>query len=767
MPIQSARIHSECVTKFLESDEIASDSYFHSCFTDLRTCLRLKDLVKARLILLSHQDAFLTQDLCTVEPTQFVTSILYLCRYKYPLLADSLSTYPIPHKWYKCKCSECPCVGSYTPLLCGDEIHKFDWLTTKLEHIFFTNSNVDKLIKKLKMRSLDLIREEVLLTRILENKHLSVIFEEPSVAARRFLRKAAMSILTRPSRVKKPVICGCGGCPVWKKVYWESLGASSHVAEVQSRSGKFVATVTFNACPNLFATKHSWMKKVFSNVVSLNTKPIFDKMPTYAAFNELVSSIGITDEDLGHLCKGQLRKSYYNGKYGTRPMMLLVRVMQKGLRIHVPWHTFKDPKVFKKAQPFIDRIHEEEREEETSYFDQFKNRDLMIKIRDTELDAATYTEDFTDLLIKYKFPFARVVQEFEILPKYQELCDRASVALDNVVQKCMAHIETPAADLWRMTYQTDLMQMLEGNVDYCYKTLELTDNAFGGRLTGEVHTCYVKPKNANSARPCVHVGGKLNRELKNAMMDIRSDREIYIKNRDMRIKRRNVRNEDGDRRYMESLEALDSAARLAVRSDITKITLSELQAIEPGNLLTLDGHTEKPSALRKLITHGMFLLAKSVRASVNSYLGKLHYPFYFDANLRIQKISHGTPIGLSSGLHIDALKGAVLEALKSENMENIMNRVLEERSEMEISKNLVELAARTLRKRIMKQTTSRRLRALIALLTPRQIIAVQQSINKKSYKQIKEETSLSNGVFKRLALLAQPSRMEGSKRHYS
>jgi len=646
-------------------------------------------------------------------------------------------------------------------------MHKFDWLTSKLEHMFFTNRNVDKLFVKLKIKSLDLIREEVLLTRLLDNKHLSEIFEDPSAAARRFLRKAARSTLTRPSRVKQPVACGCGKCPVWKRIYWESLGASSHVADTPSCRRMLVATATFHPCPDPFVTKHSWMKKVFSNVISWNTEPIFNKMPTYAAFNELVSSIGITEEDLGHLCKGRLRKSYYNKKYGARAMMLLVRVMQKGLKIHVPWHVFKDPKVFKKAQPYIDRIHEEEQEADDTYFDQFKCRELMIKIRDTELDAATYSEDFTDLLIKYKFPFARVVQEFDILPKYLELYDRASVALGNLVKNCMAHIETPDADVWRQNYETDLIQMLEGNANFAYRTLELTDNAFGGRLPGEVHTCYVKPRNANITKPCVHVGGKLNRELKNAMLEIRSDRELYIKNRDMRIRRRNERNEDGDRRYMESLEALDSAARLAVRSDITRITLSELQALEPGNLLTINGYTERPTALRKLITHGMFLLAKSVRGSVNSYLGKLNYPFYFDANLRVQKISHGTPRGLSSGLHFDTLREAVLDALKNEKMESIMNRVLVERSEMEISKNFVELAAKTLKKKIMKQTTSRRLRALIALLTPGQIVAVQQSINKKSYKQIKKENSLSNGVFKRLALLAQPSRIEGSRKHYN
>jgi len=633
--------------------------------------------------------------------------------------------------------------------------------------MFFTNGDVDKLFVKLKIQSLDLIREEVLLTRLLGNRHLSKIFEDPSATVRRFLRKAAGSTLTRPSRVKQPVACGCGRCPVWKRIYWESLGASSHIADTPGRRGELVATATFHPCPDLFVTKHSWMKRIFSNVVSLNTDPIFNVMPTYAAFNELVSSIGITDDDLGHLCKGRLRKSYYNQKYGTRAMMLLVRVMQKGLKIHVPWHTFKDPKIIRKAQPYIDRIHEEDQEDEDTYFCQFKCRELMIKIRDTELEAATYTEDFTDLLIKYKFPFARVVQEFNILPKYLDLYDRASVALGNLVRNCMAHVETLDADLWRRNYETDLIQMLEGNANFAYRTLELTDNAFGGRLPGEVHTCYVKPKNANIKKSCVHIGGKLNRELQKAMLEIRSDRELYIKNRDMRISRRNAGNEDGDRRHKESLDALDSACRLAVRSDITKITLSELQAVEPGNLLTLNGYTEKPTALRKLITHGMFLLVKSVRGSVNSYLGKLNYPFYFDANLRVQKISHGTPEGLSSGLHFDTLREAVLHALKNEEMESIMNRVLEERSEMELAKNFVELAARTLRKKIMKQTTSRRLRALIALLTPGQIIAVQQSINKKSYKQIKEENSLSNGVFKRLALLGQPSRIEGSRRHYN
>jgi hypothetical protein len=767
MSLRSTRILSECVSKILEPDEVFSDKYLHSCFPDLMVCLSLKNIAKSRLILLSHQNAFLTPDLNIATPSQFVSSILYLCRYKYPLLAEPLSLEFIPNKWYKCKCQKCPCIGPYTPLVCGSEIHTFDWLTTKLSHMFLSNAEVDKLFGKLGLKSLDIVREEVLLTRLLSHKHLSAVFEDPSAAARRFLRKTFGSIVTRPSKVWKPTACGCGGCPVWKKIYWESLGECSHVSETQTSLNSLVATVTFFDCKTPLVTKHTWMKEIFNNVVSLNTDPLYCKMPAYEAFNELVNSIGISEEDLGHLCKGDLPKRYYNIQYGARSMMILVRVMQKGLKIHVPWHTFRDKKVFRKAQPYIDRILMEEKDEEDSHFESFTCRELMTKIRDTELDDVTYTEDFTDLLVAYKFPVVRAIQEFEILPQYEELYGKTLVALNKVAENCVGHVEHSNMAYLCRNRETNLAQWLEGNANYGARVMAFAWNNFKGEMGDYVHACRNPKSSSNVSKVCVHVGGKLGAEMRRAEREIRTNLEIQRDNRALRRKRAEKGNEAADKKYEESLQALGKISNLVITSGVVPISLDELQALEPDNLLSLNEYTERSPPWRKLVTYGMFLLARSVRTEVNSHLGKIGFPFYFDAHLRVQKYNHGTPIGVSSDYHLDVLRESVRLSLKKESLTDIINRVLQERSELETTKRFVVQAAKVLRRKILKQTQSRRLRAQISLLTPAKIIAVQHSINHKSCTELKREHNLSNGVFKRLALLSVPNRANRSRRPYS
>jgi hypothetical protein len=490
-------------------------------------------------------------------------------------------------------------------------------------------------------------------------------------------------------------------------------------------------------------------------------------MPAYEAFSELVESIGISEEDLGHLCKGALPKSYYNTQYGARSMMILVRVMQKGLKIHVPWHTFRDKKVFRKAQPYIDRIHQEERDEEGSHFESFTNRELMIKIRDTELDDVTYTEDFTDLLVAYKFPVVRSIQEFEILPQYEDLYGKALVALNKVAENCVGHVEHSNMAFLCRNRETNLAQWLEGSASHGHRVMAFAWNNFKGEMGDYVHACRDPKSSSNASKACVHVGGKLGAEMRKAEREIRTNPEIYRNNQALKRKRADGGNKAADQKYKESLQALGGITRLVTTSGVTSITLEEIQVLEPDNLLSLDERTERSPSWRKLVTYGMFLLARSVRNQVNSHLGKIGFPFYFDAHLRVQKYKHGTPVGVSSDYHLGLLRESVEYALKKESLTDIINRVLQERSELEATKKFVVQAAKVLKRKILNQTQSRRLRAQISLLTPGKIIAVQHSINHKSHTEVKREHNLSNGVFKRLALLAAPSRTNRSRRPYS
>jgi hypothetical protein len=652
----------------------------------------------------------------------------------------------------------CPTINGFTPLHCGENTFHHDWLLHRTRDMFFDNDNVDKLLKVLQVKSADLIKEEVYITRMLQEGVTSRIFLEPVVAIRNYLRYKTGSTPTRQSRVVTATACGCGKCLVAKRLYWESLGSLSHISDQPSPRRQFVANITLQKCSTPFVTKHFWMKKVFLNVISVETSQMLATLPKYAAFEELVRQVGITDQDLERLCRGKLRKSYFNLLYGARPMMLLVRVMQKGLKIHVPWHIYNDKRINKKAQPYIDRILAEEAEDASNIFSDMPKRELTIKMRDTKLKPVIFEEDLSELFIKAKFPQFMFISEYEVLPQYQDLYERSLVAFDNVIQTCLIKMDFRDNMIpWR-DYQIKLAEFFEGYIPAYEDLFAIIDSKFCKRYNTRTEKVYHpctpdKYRKLSSSVICRNLDKDLYKEIRSAKITMNANQQLVAKATANHKKRIQEGNRKGDESWKQSLKAGEKLARSMVEAPVKFIDHSAILAIEPGNLLTDKVRDVKDTRIRDMANFGVFLIARSVREEVNRVLADAESPYYFDAHMKAQWLGSAVPTGRSSGHHYQVLLDNIRNRLFDCKIPEIVDTIIKERSEVELMRNHMILAAKALRYKVIKQCQSRHIRAQMALLPPEKILKLNDLIETTKISKIKSEVGLTNGLIKKLMVM--------------
>jgi hypothetical protein len=624
--------------------------------------------------------------------------------------------------------------------------------------MFFDNSNVDKLMNIIHVKFTDLIKEEVYITRMLQGGLVSKIFLEPVVAIRNYLRHKAGCKPTRRSRIVTAVACGCGSCPVAKKLYWESLGDSSHISDKAGPRRRFVANITLNECPIPFVTRHFWMKKVFLNVISIETSPILSILPKYEAFEELVRQVGITDQDLDRLCKGKLRKSYFNLLYGARPMMLLVRVMQKGLKIHVPWHVYNDKRIQKKAQPYIDRILAEEAEDANNIFSSMSKRELTIRMRDTRMKPVIFEEDLSELFIKTKFPQLMFISEYTVLPQFQDLYERCLVAFDRVIENCLIKMDFRDNMIpWR-DHQVKLAEFFEGYVPAYEDLFAIINSNFSKRYNTRTEKVYHpctpdKYRKTTSSITCRNFGKDLFKEFQRAKIILNASPQVVAKATENHKRRIREGNEKGDESWKQSLAAGEKLARSMVGAPVKTIDTSTVLAIEPNNLLTDKARDVKDTRVRDLANFGIFLIARSVREEVNRVLADYESPYYFDAHMKAQWLGSAVPIGRSSDHHLQVLLDNIRNRVFNCKIPEIVDTIIKERSEVELMRNHMILAAKALRYKVIKQCQSRRIRTQMALLSPEKILKLNDMIETTKISEIKSEVGLTNGLIKKLMIM--------------
>jgi hypothetical protein len=757
MSFLSSMSSTECIEKFLRFSDESTANLFRSALPGVEIALKCLDLLRSRLIVRSCYNSFLSADLEPATPSQFVDSILYLCRFKYPLVSVPVDT--IPNVWFKCVCQECPSINCFTPFECGVETFRFDWLTERTSNMFFDNKNVDKLLNMVSISNTDLLKEEVYITAFMQNEMVRRVFREPVVAVRNYLRSETGAVPSRKSQLLTATACGCGSCPVAEKLYWEHMGSSSHVSNSANSRNEFVANITLHKCSVPFVTKHSWMKRVFLNVLSLNRIEVYDRMPTYAAFEELVKEIGITDEDLERLCKGKVRKSYFNLLYGARPMMLLVRVMQKGLKIHVPWHIYNDARVKKKAQPYIDRILAEEFEETNNPFSSMTKRELTIRMRDTELKATVYERDMSDLLVKAKWLKPQYVTEYEVLPRYKDFYNRAIENFDRMINTCLIHLDFDTIVPPWHDYQVKIAEFAEGYVDH-YESLTLIKdtkfkNKFGPKGDRLCHPCTPEKyrKRSHPTVSCQNFDKAVSREMRDIRIELRSSPELVARAKEKHRNRIIEGNKLGDKMIEIANASCREIALEVANCKVKQVEVEDILQLEPRDLLIENGEKVLKPGLSKLANLGIFLVARSVRQEVNEILAECEYPFYFDAQMKVQWMGASIPRGRSSNYHKDKLFQKVWDKIQKCKITDIVDDILKEKFEIQLMRNHMILAAKTLRNKALKQCQSRWLRTQFSMLPAEKVLEFNSLIKNEKVSVVKEKVGLTNGLIKKIMVL--------------
>jgi hypothetical protein len=138
---------------------------------------------------------------------------------------------------------------------------------------------------------------------------------------------------------------------------------------------------------------------------------------------------------------------------------------------------------------------------------------------------------------------------------------------------------------------------------------------------------------------------------------------------------------------------------------------------------------------------------------VNEILAECEYPFYFDAQMRVQWVGTSVPRGRSSNYHKDKLFQKVWDKIQKCKITDIVDDILKEKSEIQLMRNHMLLAAKTLRNKALKQCQSRWLRTQFSMLPAEKVLQFNSLIKDEQISAVKEKVGLTNGLIKKIMVL--------------
>jgi len=758
---------SPCVDAFLQVPDRCLEDIFDDYMDIGYDWLSSLNAFNSKLVLFSNLDVFLRKDLSSSTPSEFVSCIRFLCRNTLPLINQGNFDFQLG-TMTKCICQKCPLiVDDITPFKCGPK-YRFDWLFSSLEDYSFSAAEVGKLFDMLKLNCENL-QEERYLTQMVMNKDMCSHFDKPVTAFRYQLRLKTKSVLSSKNFKLKVNACGCGFCPIFKPLYWEAVFNQSHISSLPSLGREFLCFTTWSKCEEEFLTNHSWMLRVFSNVKLNDKMPLITQMPTYQAFVDLVAEMNMGSEDLALLAKGDTRKSYFNSKYGCRKMMVFILVVQKGLKIHVPWHVYNDKKVKRKADKIIAEIRNENEFLNVMKTNQEDTRDLIMCLREGEpvtqtLDANCLQEFYEAMFEKPMMHVAEILKH-DIHPGNQKYYDLIMPVCEKTYRECI----TPA---WKE--RPEKIKIFCKKFKPWEQFKDEMERGFAGEMDLVFKNQHLKTHNlSHSCEPEQGVGPRRNmkfcsvypwKEMDEAFADFIENgvditEEIKYKQEREQVKIYRINNEIEEQKPIKLAKFIHKAKH----AKIVAKPIEKNNMLMPENLLDINQESltspDENKRLNHLLNQSIFALKRSLIKKVNDQMKEMNYPFFFDKGLRPRWLGYSIPIGRGSDRHLDAMYSEFEKLIKGKTLKELLCVAANEIAKDEGASHLLNNVASELKRRASITCKSRRLRLQICSLPSEKIIHVHQMLGQNSLKDIRNETNLTSGVIKRIIMMPNVRRI--------